>query len=181
MSTANDAALLGGRIALVTGAARGIGRAAAIALAEAGADVVGIDIAGPVSPILDFEPATPTELSETGARVEAAGRRWQAVTLDQRDRAALLAAASELEQRWGGLDIVFANAGIQAFRPLLEMDDPDWDDQIHVNLTGTANVLAGIRPAAGAPRRRSGRSSRRRRRGSTAPSSGRPTRPPSGA
>src|SRR3954447_3822491 len=106
---------LSGRVAVVTGAARGIGRAAAVALARAGADVTGIDIAGPVSPILDFPPATPADLEETGRQVAESGVRWRSAVLDQRDLGALRAAASEVEAEWGGVDVVFANAGIQAF------------------------------------------------------------------
>ncbi|MBV8219868.1 MAG: hypothetical protein JO325_15500 [Solirubrobacterales bacterium] len=64
---------LTGKIAVVTGAARRIGRASAVALAGAGADVVGIDIAAPVSPILDYVPASAEDLAETGCRVEASG------------------------------------------------------------------------------------------------------------
>jgi NAD(P)-dependent dehydrogenase (short-subunit alcohol dehydrogenase family) len=138
---------LTGKVAVVTGAARGIGRAAAVALAQAGADVVGVDVAGPVSPILDFLPATPEDLAETGRRVEATGRRWLGRTADQRDIAALRPVLAEVEQAWGGVDVVFANAGIQAFRPILEMADADWHDQIDVNLTGTANVLRVFAPA----------------------------------
>jgi NAD(P)-dependent dehydrogenase (short-subunit alcohol dehydrogenase family) len=138
---------LSGRVAVVTGAARGIGRAAAVALAGAGADVVGVDIAGPVSPILDFPPATPADLEETGRAVQECGARWLSHTVDQRDLPALRAAAEAVEGEWGGIDVVFANAGIQAFRPLLEMTDPDWHDQIDVNLTGTANVLRAFAPA----------------------------------
>lgn len=137
---------LSGRIAVVTGAARGIGRAAAAALAGAGADIVGIDIAGAVSPILDFAPATLDDLAATGAEVEAAGSRWLAIQLDQRRFADVRAAAETIESQWGGADIVFANAGIQAFKPLLEMEDADWYDQIDVNLNGTANVLRAFAP-----------------------------------
>lgn len=137
---------LAGRVAVVTGAARGIGRAAAVALAEAGADVAGIDVAGPVSAILDFPPATPEDLAETGRLVTGAGGRWQEHVVDQRDIGAVRSAAAAVEQAWGGVDIVFANGGIQAFRPLLEMADEDWHDQIDVNLTGTANVLRAFAP-----------------------------------
>jgi NAD(P)-dependent dehydrogenase (short-subunit alcohol dehydrogenase family) len=137
---------LSGRIAVVTGAARGIGRAAAVALARAGADVTGIDIAGPVSRVLDFPPASPDDLEETGRLVREAGARWRGAVLDQRDLGALRKAAADVEREWGGVDVVFANAGIQAFRPLLEMDDDDWHDQIDVNLTGTANTLRAFGP-----------------------------------
>ena len=64
------------RPALVTGAARGIGRATAVAFAREGADVMGIDIAGPVSATLEVVPATPVELADTGRLLEAAGARW---------------------------------------------------------------------------------------------------------
>jgi NAD(P)-dependent dehydrogenase (short-subunit alcohol dehydrogenase family) len=70
------------RVAVVTGAARGIGRACAVALAQAGADIAGIDIAGPVSPILDFAPASADDLAQTGTAVREAGRRWMAITAD---------------------------------------------------------------------------------------------------
>jgi NAD(P)-dependent dehydrogenase (short-subunit alcohol dehydrogenase family) len=137
---------LDGRIAVVTGAARGIGRAAAVALAERGADVAGIDIAAEVSPILDFAPATPEDLAETGRQVESTGSRWLGLTADQRSIEQLRAAVGTIEREWGGVDIVFANAGIQAFKPLLEMEDADWHDQVDVNLNGTANVLRVFAP-----------------------------------
>lgn len=144
--TATPPASLAGRVAVVTGAARGVGRAAAVAMAAAGADIAGIDIAGPVSSILDFAPASRADLDETGRLVVQAGARWTAHVVDQRDIGALRAAADAVEARWGGIDIVFANAGIQAFAPLLEMTDPDWHDQIDVNLTGTANAVRVFAP-----------------------------------
>jgi NAD(P)-dependent dehydrogenase (short-subunit alcohol dehydrogenase family) len=133
-------------VAVVTGAARGIGREAAVALAGRGASVAGIDIAGPVSPILDFAPATADDLAWTGNAVREAGGQWLQAIADQRDIGAVRSAAALVERELGGVDIVFANAGIQAFKPLLEMDDPDWHDQIDVNLNGTANVLRVFAP-----------------------------------
>jgi NAD(P)-dependent dehydrogenase (short-subunit alcohol dehydrogenase family) len=135
-----------GRVAVVTGAARGIGREAAVALARHGVSVAGVDIAGPVSQILDYAPATPEDLEVTGNAVQAAGGRWLAVQADQRDIAAVRSAAALIEREWGGADIVFANAGIQAFKPIMEMNDADWHDQIDVNLNGTANVLRVFAP-----------------------------------
>ena len=137
---------LTGRVAVVTGAARGIGREAAVALAGRGASVAGIDIAGPVSPILDFAPATADDLAWTGNAVREAGGQWLQAIADQRDIGAVRSAATLIERELGGVDILFANAGIQAFKPLLEMDDPDWHDQIDVNLNGTANVLRVFAP-----------------------------------
>jgi NAD(P)-dependent dehydrogenase (short-subunit alcohol dehydrogenase family) len=137
---------LQGKAAIVTGAARGIGRATAVAFAREGADVLGIDIAGPVSSTLEVVPATQDELAETGRLVQAAGTRWCEARLDQRDLAALRAAADKAHATFGRLDILFANAGIQAFKPILEWEDADWHDTIDVNLTGTCNAIRAVAP-----------------------------------
>jgi NAD(P)-dependent dehydrogenase (short-subunit alcohol dehydrogenase family) len=137
---------LHGKAAIVTGAARGIGRATAVAFAREGADVMGVDIAGPVSSTLEVVPATPEELAETGRLVEAAGARWREARLDQRDLPALRTAAEEARAAFGRLDILFANAGIQAFKPILEWEDADWQDTIDVNLTGTCNAIRAVAP-----------------------------------
>jgi NAD(P)-dependent dehydrogenase (short-subunit alcohol dehydrogenase family) len=134
------------KAAIVTGAARGIGRAVAVAFAREGADVMGIDIAGPVSATLEVAPATPADLAETGRLVVAAGGRWCEERLDQRDLPALRAAADKARATFGRLDILFANAGIQAFKSILEMEDADWSDQIDVNLTGTCNAIRAVAP-----------------------------------
>ena len=144
--TAQTRGRLAGKVAVITGAARGIGRATAAAFAREGADVVGIDLAHRASPTTDFVQPTPEDLAETGRLVEAAGRRWAPIMLDQRDLGALKQAAAQVERDFGGLDILFANASIQAFKPLLEMEDPDWHDQIDVNLTGNANVIRAFAP-----------------------------------
>ena len=80
---------LEGKVAIITGAARGIGRATAVAFAREGAAVMGIDIAGPVSATLEVSPATKDELDQTGQLVEAAGGTWDSYRLDQRDLSAL--------------------------------------------------------------------------------------------
>jgi NAD(P)-dependent dehydrogenase (short-subunit alcohol dehydrogenase family) len=137
---------LNGKVAIVTGAARGIGRATAVAFAREGAAVMGIAVAGPVSATLEVEPATPEELAETGRLVRKAGGRWQEARLDQRDLAALRAAAEATRNAFGRLDILFANAGIQAFKPILDWGDADWQDTIDVNLTGTCNAIRAVAP-----------------------------------
>jgi SDR family mycofactocin-dependent oxidoreductase len=137
---------LRGKVAVVTGAARGIGRATAVAFAREGADIVGIDICAPVDPRSGVEAANPEDLSETGRLVEATGRRWLSVVLDQRDLPALRACALEAQRVFGGIDILFANAGTQSFHPLLDMQDPDWQITIDVNLTGTANAIRAFAP-----------------------------------
>jgi NAD(P)-dependent dehydrogenase (short-subunit alcohol dehydrogenase family) len=133
-------------VAVVTGAARGIGRATAVAFAREGADLISLDICAPVDPRSGVKPSTPEDLEETGRLVRAAARRWLGIKLDQRDLAALRAAAAQAERELGGVDILFANAGIQSFHPLLEMEDADWHITIDVNLTGTANTLRAFAP-----------------------------------
>jgi NAD(P)-dependent dehydrogenase (short-subunit alcohol dehydrogenase family) len=147
--------ILDGKVAVVTGAARGIGRAAAVALARSGAHVVGIDICATVDPHSGVTPSTRRNLEETGALVKAAGVRWRSVVMDQRDLPALRGAAAEIEREFGAIDILFANAGVQQFKPLLELEDPDWHITIDVNLTGTANAIRAFGPAM--VKRRKGR------------------------
>jgi len=137
---------LEGKVAVVTGAARGIGRAAAVALACAGADVAGLDICAVVDPTSGVTPATEEDLHQTGTQVEQVGRRWCGIVCDQRDLGALRSAAQRTVEMLGGINILFANAGIQAFQPLLEMDDANWHTQIDVNLTGTANTIRAMAP-----------------------------------
>jgi NAD(P)-dependent dehydrogenase (short-subunit alcohol dehydrogenase family) len=137
---------LEGKVAIITGAARGIGRATAVAFAREGVMVMGIDIAGPVSSTLEVEPATGDELDETGRLVALAGGKWASYRLDQRNLPALRNAAEATVEAFGKIDILFANAGIQSFKPILEMEDADWHDQIDVNLTGTCNAIRAVAP-----------------------------------
>jgi NAD(P)-dependent dehydrogenase (short-subunit alcohol dehydrogenase family) len=135
-----------GKVAVVTGAARGIGRAIAVEFAANGADVIAIDIAGPVSPASDAKPALPAELEETLRQVKAYGRRGETIRADIREIAALRAAADRIEKTYGRIDIVVANAAIQRWKPLLEMQDSDWRDVIDNNLNGTANTIRAFAP-----------------------------------
>lgn len=146
-SSAKSEKCLSGKVAIVTGAARGIGRAAAVSFAKAGADVIGIDVCAPVFPQSGVKPFTLEDLSETGRKVAAEGVRWHDIKLDQRDLPALRAAVKEIEKKFDGIDIVFANAGVQEFKPLLEMEDIDWQTHIDINLTGTANVIRAFAPS----------------------------------
>lgn len=135
-----------GRVAVITGAARGIGRATAVAFARAGYRVAGADIAALASTAMDYVPATAQDLEETGRLVQDAGAEWLPVVFDQRDRAAVKTGFAQVVDRFGGVDVVFANAGVQGFASLLDMSDELWDDQIGINLTGTANVLRAAAP-----------------------------------
>ena len=135
-----------GRVVVVTGAARGIGRATAVAFAHAGYRVAGADIAALASSAMEYEPATPEDLEHTGVLVTEAGGEWMPVIVDQRHLSAVRAGFAAVNDRFGGIDVVFANAGIQGFAPLLQMSDELWHDQIDINLTGTANVLRAAAP-----------------------------------
>ncbi|MBV9518358.1 MAG: mycofactocin-coupled SDR family oxidoreductase [Hyphomicrobiales bacterium] len=138
--------VLTGKVAVVTGAARGIGRAIAVELAANGADVVALDIAGPVSTASNAEPATPQDLDETVRQIKSFNRRGEAVKADIRDISALRKAADKVERDYGKIDIVVANAAIQRWKPLLEMEEADWRDVIDNNLNGTANTVRAFAP-----------------------------------
>ena len=137
---------LKGKVAVVTGAARGIGRAIAVAFAREGADVMGLDIAGPASTITAYPAATVDELEETGRMVDSTGRRFISYKADIRDLDALKKAADLVKEKFDRLDIIVANAGIQTFKPFMEMDEKHWHDVINVNLNGTANTVRAFTP-----------------------------------
>ncbi|HEY0369866.1 MAG TPA: SDR family NAD(P)-dependent oxidoreductase, partial [Chthoniobacterales bacterium] len=137
---------LEGKSALVTGAARGIGRAICVALAAAGADVLGFDICAVAAPNLVYEPATPDDLEQTGKLVYEMKRKWIGVKADVRDIPAMKAAVDRAIKEFGKLDIVIANAAIQMYGPLAELTDENWKNVIDVNLNGAANTLRAAIP-----------------------------------
>ena len=138
--------MLTGKTAVVTGSARGIGRAIAVEFAANGADVVCVDICGFVSTASNAKPATPADLDETIRQIKAYGRKGEAVKADIRDIAALRRIADDVDSRYGKIDIVVADAAIQRWVPLMEMTDADWRDVIDNNLNGTANTIRAFAP-----------------------------------
>lgn len=138
---------LAGRVAFVTGAARGQGRAYAVRLAREGADVIISDICAPVSDTIPYVGATPEELEETARLVEAEGRGVLSRTVDIRDDVALRQLVADGIERFGRLDVLVANAGVLSWGRLWELSDEQWNTVIDVNLTGTWRTLRAVIPA----------------------------------
>jgi SDR family mycofactocin-dependent oxidoreductase len=138
---------LEGRVAFITGAARGQGRAHAVRLASEGADIIAIDICAPVSDSVTYPPATSAELAETVSAVEATGRKVLAREVDIRDLAAQQKVVADGIEQFGRLDIVVANAGILSWGRMFEMSEEQWDSVIDVNLNGTWRTIRAAVPA----------------------------------
>ncbi len=138
---------LEGRVAFVTGAARGQGRAHAVRLAGEGADIIAIDICKPISETITYPMATSEELAETVRAVEATGRKVLARDVDIRDLAALQQVVADGMEQFGRLDIVVANAGVLSWGRIWEMSEDQWDTVIDVNLNGTWRTIRAAVPA----------------------------------
>lgn len=138
--------LLDGKVAFITGAARGQGRSHAARLAAEGADIIAIDICG-VAADVPYPPATRADLDETVRAVEALDRRIVARVADVRDQGALDAAVADGIAELGGLDIVVANAGISSWGRVWEMDESQWQAMIDINLTGVWRTFKAAIPA----------------------------------
>lgn len=138
---------LDGRVALVTGAARGQGRAHALRLANDGADIIAIDICGPVSDSVTYPPATSEQLAQTVREVEATGRRILAHEVDVRDLAAQQQVVAEGIERFGRLDVLVVNAGVLSWGRLFELTEEQWDKVIAVNLSGAWRTVRAAVPA----------------------------------
>lgn len=126
-----------GKVAFITGAARGQGRSHAVRLAEEGADIIAIDICGPVSSNPQIAPATRDDLAETADLVKQLNRRIVTAEVDVRDYTAVQAAVDSGVEQLGRLDIICANAGIgNGGQTLDHTSEEDWNDMIDVNLSG---------------------------------------------
>jgi (+)-trans-carveol dehydrogenase len=134
-----------GKVAFVTGAARGQGRSHAVRLAEEGADIIAVDIDAQVESV-PYPLATAADLQQTVEAVEATGRRIVAANADVRDYDALKAALDDGVSQLGRLDIVSANAGIVSFSPSAEMPEGTWQDMIDINLTGVWHTCKAAIP-----------------------------------
>ena len=124
-----------GKVAFITGAARGQGRSHAVTLAREGADIIAVDLCAQIGSV-PYPMATPEDLAQTVKEVEATGRRIVATVADVRDYDALKEALDEGVAQLGRLDIVSANAGITSYGTLDELPEQTWQDVIDVDLTG---------------------------------------------
>jgi len=124
-----------GKVAFITGAARGQGRSHAVRLAQEGADIIAVDLCAQVGSV-PYPMATPEDLANTVKEVEALDRRIVAAQADVRDYAGLKQALDDGVAQLGRLDIVCSNAGISSFGAAAELDETTWQDMIDINLTG---------------------------------------------
>jgi SDR family mycofactocin-dependent oxidoreductase len=132
------------RVAFITGAARGQGRAHAVRMAREGADIIAVDIAGKLPSCVPYDSATPEDLAETTHLVEATGRRIIASAADVRDFDGLCETVSDAVAALGRLDVIVANAGISAPQVWDEITPDSFRDVLDVNVTGVWNtVMAG--------------------------------------
>jgi SDR family mycofactocin-dependent oxidoreductase len=128
---------LEGKVAFITGAARGQGRSHAVRLAQEGADIIAVDICAQIASV-PYAMSTPADLDQTVKEVEAEGRRIVAAHADVRDVSALGQALEEGVAELGPVDIVVANAGIGIGGR--QTTEADWNDVLDVNLTGVWNT-----------------------------------------
>ena len=134
-----------GKVALITGAARGQGRSHAVRLAREGADVIALDRCEDLASI-GYPLATPADLEETARLVEAAGGRVVTAQVDVRDPEAMKEVVDDGVARLGGLHVVVANAGVCTIQRWDEVTPDIWDTVIGINLTGAWNTAAASIP-----------------------------------
>ncbi|MCL2535282.1 MAG: mycofactocin-coupled SDR family oxidoreductase [Nocardiaceae bacterium] len=135
-----------GRVALVTGGARGQGRSHAVALAEGGADIVITDRCEAVD-VVGYPMPTEDDLQETARLVEKTGRRCVAIKADVADRPAMEDVVARALAEFGRLDIAVANAGVSVQGAVQATTPEVWNEVVGTNLTGVFNTIAAVAPA----------------------------------
>lgn len=135
-----------GKVALITGAARGQGRAHAVRLAEEGADIVAVDVCGPVDTV-EYPLPTPEDLVHTAKLVEEHDRRVRTHEVDVRDFGGLQGVVADTVEEFGGIDVLVANAGIFSVGRIWEITEEQWRSVLDVNLTGVWNTAKAAIPA----------------------------------
>jgi (+)-trans-carveol dehydrogenase len=135
-----------GKVAFITGAARGQGRAHAVRLAQEGADIIAVDICKKIDTVDLIAASTPEDLAETADLVKGHNRRIYTAEVDVRDYDALKAAVDTGVEQLGKLDIIVANAGIgNGGQTLDKTSEADWTAMIDINLSGVwKTVKAGV-------------------------------------
>ena len=137
-----------GKVAFITGAARGQGRSHAVRLAQEGADIIAVDICKNIDSVTPYYPlATEDELATTAKEVESLGRRVVTRVADVRDLDQLQTAFDEGVAELGRIDTVVANAGIATYGKAWELSSEQWKDMIDVNLTGVFHTAKVAIPA----------------------------------
>ena len=136
---------LAGKVALVTGAARGIGRAQALTLARHGADIIAIDVVDQI-PTVPYPMSRPEDLEVTAKEIAALDRRSVVVQGDVRSAIEIEAAVSQGIEELGQIDIVIANAGIYSLGPFWELSEKEWSDVLETNLTGVWRTIKAVAP-----------------------------------
>jgi (+)-trans-carveol dehydrogenase/(-)-trans-carveol dehydrogenase len=135
-----------GKVALITGAARGLGRSHAVRLAEEGADVIAVDLLQPLGSVA-YPLSRPEDLAETAAMVEKTGQRILTRQADVRSQTDLDNAVAEGLKTFGHIDIVCANAGIVTFGVTWELPEQTWQEMIDINLSGAWHTAKAAVPA----------------------------------
>ncbi|MCF8587615.1 mycofactocin-coupled SDR family oxidoreductase [Gordonia liuliyuniae] len=140
---------LDGKVAFITGAARGQGRSHAIRLAQEGADIIALDVCAPIPSVERFYPgASDDDMAETIDKVKQFGGRIVSATADVRDFDAVARVVADGVTDFGGIDIVSANAGIFVFGdPSHLVSENDWDDVLDINLKGVWHTCKAVTPA----------------------------------
>jgi (+)-trans-carveol dehydrogenase len=139
--------LVDGKVALVTGAARGQGRSHAVRLASEGADVIAVDICADKLETLSYALATEADLDETIRQVEATGRRAVKAVADVRSLSEMQRAVEAGLAELARIDIVCANAGIGTWAVSWEMTEQQWSEMVDINLTGVFNTVRAALPS----------------------------------